>query len=176
MDQGHVIRHKVLVEGLSRRRVAREMGVGRNTVARYLKISEPRRVERMPRKRPVFGQVKPRLDELIADWRSRTTAKQRITARRLHQQLLADGLRAGITVVSAYLREVRRKAAEVFVPLVHRPGDEAQVDFFEVTVDVSGQRRKAWMFVMRRRRVYTRPTGTVAPVLNALFTASVNSM
>ena len=32
MDQVHVIRHKVLVEGLSARRVAREMGVSRNTV------------------------------------------------------------------------------------------------------------------------------------------------
>lgn len=149
VDQVHVIRHKVLVEGLSRRRVARDMGIGRNTVDRYLKISEPKRVERMPRKRPVFEQVKPRLDELIAEWRSGTTAKQRITARRLQRELEAEGLRAGITVVSAYLREVRRQAAEVFVPLVHRPGDEAQVDFFEVTVDVAGQRRKAWMFLMR---------------------------
>ncbi len=34
MDQVNVIRHKVLVEGLSARRVAREMGVSRNTVQR----------------------------------------------------------------------------------------------------------------------------------------------
>ena len=33
--------------------------------------------------------------------------------------------------------------------LVHRPGDEAQVDFFEVTVDEAGTRRKAWQFLMR---------------------------
>jgi len=32
---------------------------------------------------------------------------------------------------------------------VHRPGEEAQVDFFEVTVEEGGQRRKAWKFVMR---------------------------
>jgi hypothetical protein len=38
---------------------------------------------------------------------------------------------------------------EVYIPLVHRAGDEAQVDFFEVTVDVGGERRKAWKFVMR---------------------------
>jgi predicted DNA-binding protein (UPF0251 family) len=39
MDQVHVIRHRVLVDGVSQRRVAREMGVSRNTVRRYL--SEP---------------------------------------------------------------------------------------------------------------------------------------
>ena len=35
------------------------------------------------------------------------------------------------------------------MPLVHRPGDEAQVDFFEVTVELRGERRKAWKFLMR---------------------------
>jgi len=37
MDQVHVIRHKVLLEGKSVRSVAREMGVSHNTVAKYLK-------------------------------------------------------------------------------------------------------------------------------------------
>jgi transposase len=32
MDQVHVIRHKVLVEGQSGRAVARQLGVSRNTV------------------------------------------------------------------------------------------------------------------------------------------------
>ena len=46
-------------------------------------------------------------------------------------------------------REWRRRRAEVYVPLVHRPGDEAQADFFEVTVELGGERRKAWKFLMR---------------------------
>ena len=49
MDQVHVIRHKVLVEGRSIRRTARDLGVSRNTVRRYLKLSEPIREE--PRRR-----------------------------------------------------------------------------------------------------------------------------
>ena len=32
----HVVRHKVLVEGHSQPEVARELGISRNTVARYL--------------------------------------------------------------------------------------------------------------------------------------------
>ncbi len=149
MDQVHVIRHKVLVEGVSQRRAAREMGVSRNTVRRYLHISEPVRRETKPRRRPALERVQARMDELIKDWTTRTTPKQRLTGTRLHRELLKEGYRVGITLVRAHLREIRRKEAEVYVPLVHRPGDEAQVDFFEITVDEGGVRRKAWQFLMR---------------------------
>lgn len=149
MDQVHVIRHKVLVEGLSIRRTAREMGVSRNTVRKYLKVSEPVRREPAPRQRPVLERVRARIEALLEEWGQRTTKKQRITGTRLHQQLLAEGHEVGLTVVREYLREHRRRQAETYVPLVHRPGDSAQVDFFEVTVDEAGQRRRAWKFLLR---------------------------
>jgi predicted CoA-binding protein len=44
--------------------------------------------------------------------------------------------------------EWERQRREVFVPLTYRPGDLAEVDFFEVLVDVDGIRRKAWLFLM----------------------------
>lgn len=147
--QVHVIRHKVLVEGVSQRRVAREMGMSRRTVRKYLEVSDPRRVEHRPRARPALERVKLRLDDLIEEWRGRTTPKQRVTGTRLHRQLVEEGYRVGATLVRSYLREVRRREAEVFIPLVHRPGDEAQVDFFEVVVETGGVRRKAWKFLMR---------------------------
>ena len=149
LEQVHVLRHKVLVEGASRRRVATEMGVSRNTVRRYLERSEPRRVERKARARPTLERVQPRMDELIAEWRERTTVKQRLTGTRLHRQLVEEGHSVGVTLVRSYLREQRRQRAEVYIPLVHRPGEEAQVDFFEVVVEVDGQRRKVWQFLMR---------------------------
>ena len=40
-----------------------------------------------------------------------------------------------------YLCEWRRTRAEVYVPLVHRPGESAQADFFEVSVELAGERR-----------------------------------
>ncbi len=149
MDQVHVIRHKVLVEGHSIRSVAKEMGVSRNTVSKYLTVSEPKRIARRPKPSPVTETVAPRIEELLDEWRGRTTPKQRLTGTRIHRQLVEEGYQVGITTVRDYLRERRRKRAEVFVPLVHRPGEEAQVDFFEVTVEEDGQRRKAWKFVMR---------------------------
>jgi len=149
MDQVHVIRHKVLVEGRSIRSVAKEMGISRNTVSKYLKLSEPKRVVSRPKPSPLMRTVAPRIEELLEEWQGRTTPKQRITGTRIHRQLVEEGYQVGITTVRDYLRERRRQRAEVFVPLVHRPGEGAQVDFFEVTVEEGGELRKAWKFVMR---------------------------
>ena len=81
IDQVHVIRHKVLIEGQSIMRVAREMGLSRLTVRKYLESSEPVRRRYRSRARPVWEQVRARLEELVAQWEPRTTAKQRLTAR-----------------------------------------------------------------------------------------------
>jgi transposase len=149
LEQVHVIRHKVLVEGRSRRQVATEMGVSRNTVRHYLEVAEPRRIETKARGRPTLERVQARMDELIDEWKGRTTEKQRMTGTRLQRELVKEGYEVGVTLVRDYLRERRRREAEVFVPLVHRPGDEVQVDFFDVVVEVDGQRRKAYKFLMR---------------------------
>jgi transposase len=149
MDQVHVIRHKVLIEGQSIRRVASQMNVSRNTVKKYLNQSEPRRVERSARPRPVLDTIKPVIDALLEDWDKRTTRKQRITATRLHTQLREEGHHVGITVVRDYLRMRQRSAREVMIPLIWDAGDAAQIDFFEVTVDLAGSRCKKWMFLMR---------------------------
>src|SRR5215203_3886498 len=149
MDQVHVLRHKILVEGRSIRSVSRQMSISRNTIRKYLKVSEPVRVVRQKKPSPVMEMIAPRVEEILSEWRARTTAKQRITGTRIHRQLVEEGYQVGLTTVRSYLREKRRQQAEVFVPLIHRPGEEAQVDFFEVTVEEGGQRRKAWKFVMR---------------------------
>ena len=118
MDQVHVIRSQVLREGRSQRSVAREHGVSRNTVRKYLDQSEPRRVESKPRRRWVTERMAPRLEELLSRWSRRTTAKQRLTATRLHRQLLEDGYEVGITTVRSYVREWKRQRQETFIPLV----------------------------------------------------------
>jgi transposase len=149
MDQVHVVRHKVLVEGVSVRRVAREMGVSRNTIRRYLDLPVPVYGPRQAQPRPVMELVGPRIEALLADSPRWTGGKQRLTASRLHQMLLEEGLKVGVTLVRETVAEWKRRRREVFVPLVYHPGDLAEVDFFEVLVDVGGHRRKAWMLVVR---------------------------
>jgi transposase len=149
VDQVKDIRSRVLVEGESTRRVARETGLSRNTVRKYLERSEPRRVENGKRPRPVRDAAESRVQEMVADWKPRTTRKQRITARAIWRQLRVEGFPVGETVVREILRELKRREKEVFVPLLHHPGDEAQVDFFEVVAEVAGELQRAWMFLMR---------------------------
>jgi transposase len=149
MDQVYVIRHKVLVEKRSVRRVARELGVSRNTVRRYVEGAEPGVRAPVARPKPVKDYVWPRVEALLADAPRWTGGKQRLTAARLHQMLVDEGHAVGERTVREMVAEWKRRRREVFVPLRYRPGDLGEVDFFEVLVDVAGQRQKAWMFVMR---------------------------
>jgi transposase len=149
MDQVHVVRHKVLVEGQEIRRVAREMGIARNTVKRYLEQPVPVRVEKAPRARPVWQKAGARLEALLAEAPRWTAGKQRLTASRLHRMLLGEGFTIGITTVRQAVAEWKRRRREVFVPLVYPAGDLAEVDFFEVLVELAGTMTKVWMFVMR---------------------------
>ena len=149
MDQVHVVRHKVLVEGRTQRAVARELGLARVTVRKYLEQTAPGRTETTARPRPVWDAVATRVQAVLTDSIRWTAGKQRLTATRLHAMLVAEGARVGVTVVKEAVAEWKRQRREVFVPLTYRPGDLAEVDFFEVFVDVEGTRRKAWLFLMR---------------------------
>jgi transposase len=149
VDQAHVIRHKVLVEGRSARRVAKELGISRRTVRKYLTEAVPIRRETQPRPRPVWEAVRERVEQLLTESAQWTGGKQRLTATRLHELLVAEDRQVGVTLVKEAVAEWKRQRREVFVPLTYRPGDLAEVDFFEVLVDVDGTRRKAWLFLMR---------------------------
>lgn len=149
VDQVHVVRHQVLVEGRSQRRVAKEFGISRSTVRKYVEQAAPVRTETAPRPRPVWDAVRPRFEALLVESGQWTGGKQGLTATRLHELLVAEGHHVGVTLVKEAVAEWKRQRREVFVPLTYRPGDLAEVDFFEVLVDVAGTRRKAWMFLVR---------------------------
>jgi len=150
----HVVRHKVLVEGKSVRSVAKETGLHRKTIGRYLRGAEPSKRQHVDRPRPVHDAVAGRIEKLVDESPKWTTAKQKLTAQRVQNMLIAgedggDKCAVSYTVVKEIFREMRRRRAEVFIPLAYRVGDLAEVDFFEVYVDVNGKRVKAFMFVMR---------------------------
>ena len=119
MQTVHIVRHKVLVEGLSVQHVARDLGLSRTTIYKCLEMPIPGRVEGTSRRHPVLDAVSSRIATLLAEWHSRTTAKQRLTAARLHRQLLTEGYTISDRSVRQYVRQKKLQAAEVFVPLNH---------------------------------------------------------
>jgi transposase len=150
MEEVYVVRHRHFVDGISIRQLAREMGIDRNTVRRYVRgappgVGKPRGIEGAP----VRDVIRPRAEAILGDAPRWTGGKQRLTAARLYTLLCSEGHDVGYTVVKQIVREWKRRKQEVFVPLVYKPGDLAEVDFFEVLVDIAGERRKAHMFVMR---------------------------
>jgi len=91
MQTVHIVRHKVLGEGISVQHVAQDLGLSRTTVYQDLEVPTPKRVEATPRRHPVLEAASSRLDALLAEWSSRTTATQRLTATRIHRPLLTEG-------------------------------------------------------------------------------------
>ena len=75
MEEVYVVRHRHLVEGVPIRRLAREMGVSRNTIKRYLRgaapgVGKPRGVPGSP----VRAAVEPRALEILEDSNPRPPA------------------------------------------------------------------------------------------------------
>ena len=79
--------------------------------------------------------------------------KQRHTARRIWQRLVAEHGATCSEVASRYVARRRDdlglKRIEVSIPQTHEPGAEAEVDFGEFWTRIGGQLVKCWMFVMR---------------------------
>ena len=106
------------------------------------------RASHFPLMSRVWRSISSRLSSDLLVWRLAVQWKQRLTATRLHRQLLEDGYEVGITTVRSYVREWKRQRQETFIPLVHRAGECGQVDFFEVTVEEDGVAHRVWKFLL----------------------------
>ena len=133
------VRHACHVEGLSIREAARRFGLHRNTVRKMLAFSVPPGYRRQAAPaRPRLGAFTAVIDRILEEDRS-APAKQRHTAKRIHDRLRAEhGFAGGYSTVKDYVRQRRAEVREVFVPLVHPPG-HAQVDFGEAVAVVAGE-------------------------------------
>src|SRR4051794_37621326 len=142
------VRHACHVEGLSQREAARRFGIDPKTVAKMLRHAVPPGYRRTKQPaRPKLGAFTAIIDRILASDRS-APPKQRHTARRIHDRLREEhGFAGGYTIVKDYVRERRRRAREVFVPLAHPPG-HAQADFGEAVAVIGGERRKVHLFCL----------------------------
>jgi transposase len=147
MDQWARVRRKILIEGRSKRSVMAEEGLHWETLQKMLAHSRPpgyRRVKKRERKIDEFVEWV----RGVLDRDREVPRKQRHTAKRIFDRLRIErGYKGGYTAVKDLVAELRAVKREVFVPLIHRPG-EAQVDFGHALVNVNGILKMRPFFVM----------------------------
>jgi len=98
------------------------------------------------RPKPKIGPFLERIGEILESDRA-LPKKQRHTAKRIYERIKEEGYQGKYTQVKEAVRELKRQSREVFMPLIHRPG-EAQVDFGFALAKVSGELRQVLFFVM----------------------------
>ncbi len=147
MEQWESIRRRVLVSGVSKRQILRETGMHWTTLEKILAHSSPPGYRsKTGRSKPKLGSYLSRIRQIIEDDRG-VPRKQRHTAKRIFERIRDEGYSGGYTQVKLAVQDIRRRSKEVFVPLVHRPG-EAQFDFGFALAKVNGALTKIAFSVM----------------------------
>lgn len=136
MSQWAEIRHMFLVDAVSKREIARRLGLDVKTVRRALARSAPPRRKSPPRPR----RLDPWRDQ-IETW---LKEEPKITAKRIGRLLASDAGPLSERTVREYVSRLRAELApkEAFVHRSHAPGQTAELDFGESTALIAGQPRR----------------------------------
>jgi transposase len=117
------------------------------TLEKILQHSEPPGYKlSKERSKPKIGPFLDRIGDILESDKQ-VPKKQRHTAKRIYERIKEEGYQGKYTQVKEAVNQIKRYSREVFMPLIHRPG-EAQVDFGEALAKVSGVLRKVYFLVM----------------------------
>jgi len=137
--------------GWSYRRIQRETGIDRETVARY----DPRRTSKSAKvstgstSKP--AGVSPGSSSVCEPYREHIekSLDKGLTAQRIWQDLVEDyGFGHGYASVKRFVRKLKRRHPEVAAVMPHLPGKEGQVDFFQGPPTLNpadGRWRRPWI-------------------------------
>ncbi|MBB4951723.1 transposase [Kitasatospora gansuensis] len=152
------IRRDAKVEGLSSRALSAKYGVGRRTVAMALESVWPAARKELPARASRLDPYKVVIDQILREDLD-APRKQRHTAKRVFDRLIDEHRAQGVSyaMVRAYIAgrgpEIRveegRGPPQAFIPQTHRPGDEAEVDFGDVWIQLNGVSTKVYLFSLR---------------------------
>jgi transposase len=138
--------HDLKRQGLSIAAIARQVGLDRKTVRRYLE----RGLEA-----PVYGPREPRprlLEPFEGYLREQISAYPGLSGSRLLREIKELGYRGGYTAVTDFLRAIRPPQRPMFERRFETPpGRQAQVDFAQFRVAFTnepGVTRIVWLFTM----------------------------
>lgn len=151
VDEYEEIRKAYYLEGMSIREISKRLHHGRVLIRKALDQAEPAKYRtRVPRAAPVLAPYKSKIDALILE-SEQMPRKQRYTGHKIYQLLRAEGYQGSEGNVHHYVSQQRRgrKQKQAYLPLEFEPGQDAQVDWGEVLVELQGVQQKVQIFVMR---------------------------
>lgn len=153
VEQFEQIRRDREAEGLSIRKLAERHGVHRRAVRQALaSATPPERARPEGRPAPALGPYRALIDEWLEADR-KAPRKQRHTARRIWQRLTEEhGAEVAEVTVRQHVRVRRREIGmpgEAYVPQIHHPGAEAEVDWGEATVIMRSVPIQIGLFYLR---------------------------
>ena len=138
-----LVMRQLLERGWSRRRIAAELGMSRNTLDRYLRLDEWQPYSTLNR----LG----RLDE-HRQWLQQQFEQHHGNAEVVRQELLKqNGIRVSLRTVERSVqdrREALRQSRQATVRYETRPGQQLQADFGELWVLIGGVRTKVHLCVL----------------------------
>lgn len=147
METAMKIRGWILGDGRSIHSVARETGISRTTIKKYLKNpDQPRYQRRQPRVGSKLNvQFEARLRELFEHDLS-LRRRDRRTAKKLYEELVAEGYMGSYSPVQRFVSELKKSSGtdgtDAFIPLYFAPGDALQFDWSEEYVLLGGVQHK----------------------------------
>jgi transposase len=114
--------HRLAHEGFSVRKIARTLGISRQTISKYLDNPTPPRS-----RRPRPSQLDPFKDTIT----HMLELDPKVSAAVIRQRLAEQGFTGGITIVRQYLTSVRPAAAQKrpFIRFESAPGEQCQIDW-----------------------------------------------
>lgn len=128
-------------QGLSKRAVAKRLGVSRDTVSKYWDGAKIKLEQQRYGRRP----------QLIDPYRDYITARleefPELSARRLFKEIRGRGYQGSERTVRRYVRSIRPCKYREYKPFETLPGEQAQVDWGHFgTIVVQGARYKLYAF------------------------------
>ena len=140
------------LEGMGQRQIARRLGISRNTVRKYMdgEAVPWEKKERERKETSLTAEVKAFVANCLKQDEEEGTKKQKHTAKRIYDRLVLEmGYQGGESTIRGYVRELREKRREAYVPLEFAPGEAVQVDWGEAYVWLGDQKVKGNLFCGR---------------------------
>ena len=151
-DKQGYIRYMHNTLGKSISAIARELGIARQTVRRALNDHPKRKKVKRPSKLDPYKEEIKRLLE----------ANPNLTNVLILEKIRKLGYQGGRSILGDYLRSLRPRVKNVYLPIETMPGEQAQVDWaYAGEISVGEHKRKLYLFCMilsYSRHFYFEPT------------------